>query len=59
MKCEDFNDMFIYKDERNTKKSNCTSIKVKNPYYANEDSLYKSFIKENDHNKCVAEKKHF
>jgi len=56
-KCEDFNDFITSKDDRNTKRSDCTSIKAKNPDYGHVDSHYKCSIKENDNNKCATEKK--
>lgn len=60
IRCEDFNDMITDKDERKTKRSDCTSIKAKDPNYINTaitSSHYKCSFKESDNNRCLTEKK--
>ena len=57
-RCEDFNDKIKNKDDRNTKKNDCTSIKAKDPSYTSIiNPSYKCSFKEDDNNKCVTEKK--
>ena len=49
--------MLTSKDDRKTKRSDCISIKAKNPNSGYEDSHYKCSFKEDDDNKCMTEKK--